>query len=126
MCVREREREKKRDGQRKNRSSEKTQHNDPDSPIRVIGIPMSSAEMAIHFPVPFCPAKSLIFSTNGCWSVSLKAMILAVISMRKESSSPLFHSVKTWRERVGWSEKEGGGRGGVSGREGRGWEGGRE
>ena len=107
VCVceeRERERERERDGQRKSRSSEKNQHNDPDSPIRVTGIPLSSAEMAVHFPVPFCPAESLIFSTNGCWSVSLKAMILAVISMRKESSSPLFHSVKTWR---------GGGRDGV-------------
>ena len=34
-----------------------------DSAIRVTGIPCSNAEIAVHFPVPFCPAASLIFVT---------------------------------------------------------------
>lgn len=39
-------------------------------PINVTGIPLSRAEMAVHFPVPFCPAESRIFSTRGDPSVS--------------------------------------------------------
>lgn len=39
-------------------------------PMSVKGIPLSRAEMAVHFPVPFCPAASLIFSTRGVPSVS--------------------------------------------------------
>ena len=34
-----------------------------DSAINVTGIPCSNAEIAVHFPVPFCPAASLILVT---------------------------------------------------------------
>ena len=40
--------------------------------MRVTGMPLSSAEMAVHFPVPFCPAESRIFSTKGFPSVSYR------------------------------------------------------
>ena len=41
-------------------------------PMRVTGMPLSRAEMAVHFPVPFCPAESRIFSTKGFPSVSCR------------------------------------------------------
>ena len=41
------------------------------SPISVSGIPISSAVIAVHLPVPFCPAVSRILSTSGFPSVSL-------------------------------------------------------
>lgn len=63
-------------------------------PIRVTGVPYSSAEMAVHFPVPFCPALSRILGSRWVPSASLYLKMLAVISMRKESSSVLFQSSK--------------------------------
>ncbi|MPC54493.1 hypothetical protein E2C01_048411 [Portunus trituberculatus] len=33
--------------------------------MRVVGVPKSRPEMAVHFPVPFWPAASLIFSTSA-------------------------------------------------------------
>ena len=41
------------------------------------------------------PAESLIFSTSGVPSESLKARMSFVISIRNESSSPLFQSANT-------------------------------
>lgn len=61
------------------------------SPIRVTGIPLSRASMAVHLPVPFWPALSRIFRTMGTPSVSLNLRMSRVISMRKESRTPLFH-----------------------------------
>ena len=52
------------------------------SPMSVTGMPCSSASMPVHFPVPFCPAVSEIFSTSGVPSVSLCARMAAVISIR--------------------------------------------
>ena len=46
--------------------------------------------MAVHFPVPFWPAASRILVTRGSPSSSLYFRMLAVISIRKESNSPLF------------------------------------
>ena len=65
--------------------------------IDAAGTPMSSAFLAVHLPVPFWPAVSRIesmshlrlFAGSRCFSMS------AVISMRKESRSPWFHSSKT-------------------------------
>lgn len=68
-------------------------------PMSVTGTPYSRAEMAVHFPVPFCPALSLIFGRRYLPSPSLNLRILAVISIRKESSSVLFHSSNTWKRR---------------------------
>lgn len=68
-------------------------------PMRVTGTPYSRAEIAVHFPVPFCPALSLIFGRRYLPSLSLNLRILAVISIRKESSSVLFHSSNTWKRR---------------------------
>ncbi len=65
-------------------------------PISVTGVPYSKAEIAVHFPVPFCPALSLILGSRWVPSSSLNFRILAVISMRKESSSVLFHWSKAW------------------------------
>ena len=48
--------------------------------------------MAVHFPVPFWPAASRILVTRGSPSSSLYFRMLAVISIRKESNSPLFQS----------------------------------
>lgn len=64
-------------------------------PIRVTGVPYSSAEIAVHFPVPFCPALSRILGSKCVPSESLYFKMLAVISIRKESSSVLFQSSKT-------------------------------
>lgn len=36
------------------------------SAIRVTGTPNSRAAMAVHLPVPFCPAVSRIFSKRYC------------------------------------------------------------
>lgn len=63
-------------------------------PIRVTGVPYSKAEMAVHFPVPFCPALSRILGSRCVPSLSLYLRMLAVISMRKESSSVLFQLSK--------------------------------
>lgn len=63
-------------------------------PMRVTGTPYSRAEMAVHFPVPFCPALSRIFGNRCLPSASWNLRILAVISIRNESSSVLFHSSK--------------------------------
>lgn len=60
--------------------------------MRVTGTPYSRAEMAVHFPVPFCPALSLIFGSRCLPSLSWNLRMLAVISIRNESSSVLFHS----------------------------------
>ena len=35
------------------------------SPISVSGMPWSSAEITVHLPVPFCPARSRITSTTS-------------------------------------------------------------
>ena len=51
--------------------------------------------MPVHLPVPFWPAVSRIFSTIGEPSVSLNARMSRVISMRYESSSVVFHFLKT-------------------------------
>lgn len=63
-------------------------------PIKVTGVPYSRAEMAVHFPVPFCPALSRILGSRCKPSESLYLRMLAVISMRNESSSVLFQSSK--------------------------------
>lgn len=65
------------------------------SAIRVTGMPRSRAFTAVHLPVPFWPALSRIFSTRGVPSSSLKYMMSLVISIRKESKTPLFHVAKT-------------------------------
>lgn len=69
-------------------------------PMRVTGTPYSRAEMAVHFPVPFCPALSLIFGSRYLPSVSWNLRILAVISIRNESSSVLFHSSNAYVQDV--------------------------
>jgi len=74
---------------------EERQRAKTDSAIKVTGIPRSRALMAVHFPVPFCPAESRIFSRRGVPSSSLKYIISRVISIKKESKTPLFHFVKT-------------------------------
>lgn len=51
--------------------------------------------MAVHLPVPFWPAASLIFGKRNSPLGSLYARMSAVISIRKESSSVLFHFLKT-------------------------------
>ena len=61
------------------------------SPMRVTGIPISSASMAVHLPVPFWPAESRIFSTMGTPSSSLKRRMSRVISIKNESKTPSFH-----------------------------------
>lgn len=63
-------------------------------PIKVTGVPYSRAEIAVHFPVPFCPALSRILGSRCEPSESLYLRMLAVISMRNESSSVLFQSSK--------------------------------
>ena len=65
------------------------------SPMSVIGMPNSAESITVHLPVPFWPAVSRIFSTSGSPSLSLKARISRVISMRYESRSPSFHSANT-------------------------------
>lgn len=63
-------------------------------------MPYSRAEMAVHFPVPFCPALSLIFGSRCVPSLSWNLRILAVISIRNESSSVLFHSSNAYVQDV--------------------------
>ena len=65
------------------------------SAIPVIGTPRSRALCTVQRPVPFCSAASATTSTNG-WPVSASVWpsTSAVISMRKESRSPVFHSRK--------------------------------
>lgn len=65
-------------------------------PIKVTGVPYSKAEMAVHFPVPFCPALSRILGSRCVPSESLYLKMLAVISIRKESNSVLFQLSKAW------------------------------
>lgn len=64
------------------------------------GVPYSRAEIAVHFPVPFCPALSRILGSKCVPSESLYLRMLAVISIRKESNSVLFQLSKAW---VGWA-----------------------
>lgn len=68
------------------------------SPIKVTGVPKSKALMAVHFPVPFCPAASRILVTMGSPSSSLNRRISRVISIKKESRTPEFHCF--WTENV--------------------------
>lgn len=63
-------------------------------PMSVTGTPYSKAEIAVHLPVPFCPALSLILGSRGVPSESLYFRMFAVISIRNESSSVLFHCSK--------------------------------
>ena len=58
----------------------------------------SAAFITVQRPVPFCPALSVIISTNG-WPLSSSVMvkILLVIWIRYDSSSPWFH----WSKDVG-------------------------
>lgn len=67
-------------------------------PMSVTGTPYSKAEIAVHFPVPFCPALSLILGSRWVPSESLYFRMFAVISIRNESSSVLFHWSKAWWE----------------------------
>lgn len=62
-------------------------------------MPYSSAEMAVHLPVPFCPALSRILGNSSLPSASRNLRILAVISIRNESSSVLFHSSNAYTHR---------------------------
>ena len=64
--------------------------------IDAAGTPMSSAFLAVHLPVPFWPAVSRIESISHLRLLagSLCFRMSAVISMRKESRSPWFHSSK--------------------------------
>lgn len=61
------------------------------SPMRVTGMPLSRASMAVHLPVPFWPAWSRILRTIGTPSVSLKRRMSRVIWIRNESRTPSFH-----------------------------------
>jgi hypothetical protein len=60
------------------------------------GTPMSSALVEVHLPVPFWPAVSRTTSTKAFFFVtgSFCLRMSAVISIRKLSSAPWFHSVK--------------------------------
>jgi hypothetical protein len=61
-----------------------------------IGAPTSSAFWLIHLPVPFCAASSRMTSTSGLpVSGSMALSTAAVISIRYDLSSPVFHSAKT-------------------------------
>ena len=68
-------------------------------------MPASRAAIAVHLPVPFWPALSRILVRSGSPSSSLNLRMLAVISMRKESRTPLFQVLKmsaissSWRPR---------------------------
>ena len=67
-----------------------------DSVIRVSGTPRSSALWPVHLPVPFCAARSRITSTSILSLLSsFFVNIFEVISIRKLSSSPSFHSLYT-------------------------------
>ena len=125
VCVCERERERERDGQRKSRSSEKNQHNEPDSPIS-----HRHSLVQCGNGRPFSRA----FLSGGVSDLLHQRLLVGVLEghdigcdLNEEGVQftlvPLCEDLEGG---VGWSEKEGGGRGGVSGREGRGWEGGRE
>ena len=65
------------------------------SPMRVTGMPRSSALVAVHLPVPFCDAASRILVTRGTPSSSLYLRMVVVISIRNESRTPLFQVSKT-------------------------------
>ena len=85
-------------------------------PMSVTGMPCSSASIPVHFPVPFCPAVSEIFSTSGVPSVSLCARMAAVISIRYESSSPAVNGqrgVRDWAMAAAAAGTGGGGGGGL-------------
>ena len=65
------------------------------SAIPDTGIPRSNAVCTVQVPVPFIPAASRITSINGPpVAASTWASTCAVISIRNESRSPLFHSPK--------------------------------
>ena len=66
------------------------------SAMPVTGTPRSSADFTVQRPVPFCSASSSMTSTSGLPVLaSTWPSTSAVISIRKESRSPLFHSAKT-------------------------------
>ena len=59
------------------------------------GTPMSSALVEVHLPVPFWPAVSRTTSTKGFLVTgSFCLRMSAVISIRKLSRIPVFHSAK--------------------------------
>lgn len=60
--------------------------------MSVKGIPLSRAEIAVHFPVPFCPAASLIFSTRGVPSVSYKHS-LSLMLLSSQDTHLISHDV---------------------------------
>ena len=62
----------------------------------VTGTPRSSADFTVQRPVPFCSASSRMTSTSGLPVLaSVWRSTSAVISIRKLSRSPLFHSANT-------------------------------
>ena len=63
------------------------QRENTDSPMRVTGTPSSSAEMPVHFPVPFCPAVSRIRSTTGCRCAAASAAKRTMALARPPDSS---------------------------------------
>ncbi len=66
------------------------------SAMPVTGTPRSSADLTVQRPVPFCSASSTITSTSGLPVLaSIWRSTSAVISTRKLSRSPVFHSVNT-------------------------------
>jgi len=59
------------------------------------GTPSFRASWTVQVPVPFMPAASTITSTSGLpVSASTWRSTSEVISIRKESRSPVFHSAK--------------------------------
>src|SRR6478752_3098345 len=65
------------------------------SAIPETGMPRSSAVCTVQVPVPFIPAASRMTSISGLpVDASTWASTSAVISIRNESRSPLFHSPK--------------------------------
>ena len=66
------------------------------SAIPSTGTPRSSAVCTVQRPVPFCSAWSSTMSTNGCPVLaSVCASTSAVISIRYESSRPVFQVLNT-------------------------------
>ncbi len=74
--------------------------------LEVVAVPLR--HRGRHLPLPphrtplTCPAVSRILSTRFFPSVSLNLSTSREISIRYESSSPLFHSFKTCHERSNW------------------------
>ncbi len=66
------------------------------SAMPVTGTPRSRADLTVQRPVPFCSASSRIRSTSGLPVLaSVWRKTCAVISTRKLSRSPEFHSSNT-------------------------------